>query len=109
MTADELERIFEPFYSTKVDRGGTGLGLAISKDIVERHGGTLTAESAPGVGTRFLVDLPLLENLAPPAGATGSEKSSDAGLESSRHTDDRQDRRDPRDRRDGGGESKGNE
>jgi signal transduction histidine kinase len=108
MTADELERIFEPFYSTKVDRGGTGLGLAISKDIVERHGGTLTAESEPGVGTRFLVDLPLLGNLATPAGATGSAESSDAGLESSRHTDDRQDRRDRRDRRDRGGGSKGN-
>jgi two-component system, NtrC family, sensor kinase len=109
MTAGELERIFEPFYSTKMDRGGTGLGLAISKDIVERHGGTLTAESEPGVGTRFVIDLPLLGSDAPPAGATGPAEPSDAGLESSRHTDERPDDPGrPRDPRDRGGESKGN-
>jgi two-component system sensor histidine kinase PilS (NtrC family) len=50
-------RIFEPFFTTK--KRGTGLGLAISKKIVEQHGGTITVESAPGRGARFIVDLPL--------------------------------------------------
>lgn len=55
----DLERIFEPFFSTKVERGGTGLGLSISRDIVHRHGGEITVESEPGRGTRFVVELPL--------------------------------------------------
>lgn len=50
-------RIFEPFFTTK--KRGTGLGLAIVKQIVEQHGGTITVHSAPGEGTRFIVDLPL--------------------------------------------------
>jgi signal transduction histidine kinase len=54
--AAQLARIFDPFFTTKGQ--GTGLGLAISKQIVEEMGGTITVESAPGVGTRFLVRLP---------------------------------------------------
>jgi signal transduction histidine kinase len=60
--ADLLETIFQPFYSTKLNRGGTGLGLSISHDIVRRHGGTLRAESAPGAGACFLVELPRLRS-----------------------------------------------
>ncbi len=59
IAAEELDKIFQPFYSTKLSSGGTGLGLSISYQIVRRHGGHLTAESTPGQGTRFLVDLPL--------------------------------------------------
>jgi signal transduction histidine kinase len=54
----ELERIFQPFYSTKLARGGTGLGLSISYQIVRRHGGDLRVESELGRGSRFLVELP---------------------------------------------------
>jgi PAS domain S-box-containing protein len=50
---DRLERIFEPFYTTK--RSGTGLGLSISRDIIGRMGGKITVESSPGRGTTFTV------------------------------------------------------
>jgi len=55
---EKLETIFQPFYSTKLNRGGTGLGLSISHDIVQRHGGTLSAVSEAGAGACFLVELP---------------------------------------------------
>jgi two-component system sensor histidine kinase PilS (NtrC family) len=51
----ELERIFDPFYTTKPD--GTGLGLPTVHRIVEGHHGALSVESQPGVGTRFRVRL----------------------------------------------------
>lgn len=57
---DRIERIFEPFYSTKATQGGTGLGLSISNDIVRQHGGALHVASEPGRGTRFRVELPLV-------------------------------------------------
>jgi two-component system NtrC family sensor kinase len=55
---EKLEMIFQPFYSTKLNRGGTGLGLAISHEIVRRHGGDLRVVSRPGEGACFLVELP---------------------------------------------------
>lgn len=56
---EEVERIFEPFYSTKAAQGGTGLGLSISHDIVRQHGGGVHVASEPGRGTRFRVEIPL--------------------------------------------------
>jgi two-component system NtrC family sensor kinase len=55
---EKLEMIFQPFYSTKLNRGGTGLGLSISYDIVRRHGGDLRVVSRPGEGACFVVELP---------------------------------------------------
>jgi signal transduction histidine kinase len=52
------DRIFEPFFTTKPVGQGTGLGLSISHGIVERHGGRLFVESAPGEGATFVIELP---------------------------------------------------
>jgi signal transduction histidine kinase len=57
----EHETIFEPFYRSRRDRRfpqGMGLGLSIARDLVVAHGGTLTVESAPGEGSRFVISLP---------------------------------------------------
>src|SRR5574341_867102 len=54
-----LEKIFEPFFSTKEDGDGTGLGLSISYRIVQNHGGRIVVESTVGRGTLFKVFLPL--------------------------------------------------
>lgn len=57
----ELKRIFEPFYSTKGPGIGTGLGLSVSYYIItQNHGGTITADSNPGEGTRFTISLPIV-------------------------------------------------
>lgn len=56
--ADDLPKIFQPFYTTKPEDRGTGLGLPVARGIVESYGGTLVASSAPGAGTTFTFDLP---------------------------------------------------
>jgi signal transduction histidine kinase len=56
MAPDVLSRLFEPFFTTRVN--STGLGLSVSHAIVTGLGGTLRAESQPGVGTLFTVVLP---------------------------------------------------
>ncbi len=57
--AENLSRIFEPFYTTKPIGKGTGLGLPLAWGIVERHRGHLEVVSAPGQGTTFSVTLPI--------------------------------------------------
>ena len=56
--AEHLDRIYDPFFTTKPRGRGTGLGLSVSYGIVKEHAGTLTAESAPGEGSRFIISLP---------------------------------------------------
>jgi two-component system NtrC family sensor kinase len=58
IAAEDLPHVFEPFFTTKKDGKGVGLGLSIVYGIIERHGGTVTAESAPGQGTQFIVTFP---------------------------------------------------
>ncbi|MBI2401002.1 MAG: PAS domain S-box protein [Deltaproteobacteria bacterium] len=58
MTREVLERVMEPFFTTKSDRGGTGLGLSISYSIIKDHGGTLEFDSSPGMGTTARITLP---------------------------------------------------
>jgi signal transduction histidine kinase len=54
----DVDRIFEPFYTTKGNRGGTGLGLSVTYGIITDHGGTIEVESQPGEGSCFTVWLP---------------------------------------------------
>ena len=54
-------RLFTPMFTTKGERG-TGLGLASVHAAVRRHGGTITVQSAPGRGTRFRIELPLIRD-----------------------------------------------
>ena len=59
MSEEVRARIFEPFYTTRDVGEGRGLGLSIAWGIVEKHGGTIEVESAPGAGSSFVVLLPL--------------------------------------------------
>jgi signal transduction histidine kinase len=60
IAAEHLPRIFDPFFTTKPIGQGTGMGLAISHQIIGQHGGAIRVRSTPGVGTRFLVVLPVV-------------------------------------------------
>jgi PAS domain S-box-containing protein len=55
---EALERIFDPFYTTKAPGEGTGLGLALVHGMVTDHGGLVHVESVPGEGTTFRIDFP---------------------------------------------------
>ena len=67
MSRDQLEQIFEPFFSTKERRGGTGLGLPIVEDIVRAHRASIQVQSAEGAGTTVLLRWPMAK-----AGGQGS-------------------------------------
>ena len=56
--AEHVNRIFDPFFTTKDVGKGSGLGLFIVHDIIEWHGGSITVESRPGLGTTFIIWLP---------------------------------------------------
>jgi signal transduction histidine kinase len=60
ISAEDLPRIFEPFFSTK--KSGTGLGLSISYEIINSFGGNIAVSSSPGSGTIFTVSLPVLSS-----------------------------------------------
>ncbi len=55
-----LDKIFQPFFTTKPTGQGTGLGLSLSYDIVKAHGGEIKVETKENVGTEFTIILPTL-------------------------------------------------
>ncbi len=59
MTRSVLDRLFEPFFTTRRDTGGTGLGLSVSYGLIREHQGVIGVLSRPGIGSRFTVVLPL--------------------------------------------------
>ena len=59
MPPEVVEKIFNPFFTTKPTDQGTGLGLAISNDIIRQHGGAIRVNTEPGEFTEMLVELPL--------------------------------------------------
>ena len=73
---DVVEKIFNPFFTTKPTDQGTGLGLALSSDIIRQHGGTIRVESEPGQFTEMVVGLPLVPPPAPEEGDVEEESPS---------------------------------
>ena len=59
MTSQVMEKIFDPFFSTKGVGQGTGLGLSISYGIIQSHGGDIQVKSQVGIGTEFIVTIPV--------------------------------------------------
>ena len=55
-----LDKIFQPFFTTKPTGQGTGLGLSLSYDIVKAHGGELSVETKEGEGSEFIIKLPVV-------------------------------------------------
>jgi nitrogen-specific signal transduction histidine kinase/ActR/RegA family two-component response regulator len=63
MEPQVMERIFEPYYTTKEQGKGTGLGLSVIHGIVKNHGGDITVTSQPGKGSSFKVYLPVIDEI----------------------------------------------
>jgi PAS domain S-box-containing protein len=61
MDAGTVNRIFDPYFTTKSQDKGTGMGLAVVHGIVKGHGGTIQVDSTPGMGSRFDIFFPIME------------------------------------------------
>ena len=70
---DVVDKIFNPFFTTKPTDQGTGLGLALSNDIVREHGGTIKVHSEPGEFTEMTIELPTVRPTALQSAATDSD------------------------------------
>jgi len=77
---EDMDRIFQPFYTTKPAVKGTGLGLSVSHGIVNNHGGEIRVNSRPGKGATFTIVLPIKGKKDADEGAVVSFRLEDAGL-----------------------------
>ena len=59
ISSENIQKIYDPFFTTKAAGKGTGLGLSVSYGIVQEHGGNISVDSKPGIGTSFKLELPL--------------------------------------------------
>ena len=86
MPPENLQQIFNPFFSSKGSRG-TGLGLAVSQKILKEHGGRILVESRPGEGSRFVLELPAMpvEEQSAVQGSDGVGDRQEAGREVARN------------------------
>ena len=73
---DVIDKIFNPFFTTKPADQGTGLGLALSNDIVREHGGTIKVHSEPGEFTEMTIELPIV----PPSALQSAEADPDSSV-----------------------------
>lgn len=64
ISEENLSKLFQPFFTTRGDKGGTGLGLSICHGIVSEHGGKIYARSEAGKGAEFFVELPTADEMA---------------------------------------------
>jgi signal transduction histidine kinase len=72
MSAEVLDRAFEPFFTTRRDQGGSGMGLSSAHGIIQAMGGSIRADSTPGKGTTILIELPVISAPAD-TGAPGAD------------------------------------
>jgi len=61
ISSENLSRIYDPFFTTKMARKGTGLGLSVTYGIVREHGGSIEVHSEPGAGTLFHLEFPFAQ------------------------------------------------
>ena len=55
-----LDKVFQPFFTTKPARAGNGIGLSLSYDIIKAHGGEIKIETKEGGGAEFLIQIPIV-------------------------------------------------